>query len=579
VGINFKQTIEEIKNQTDILAVISGYVQLKKRGKNHIGLCPFHSEKTASFTVSPEKNIFHCFGCSEGGNAIDFIMKIEGLEFIEALKLLGDKVGIPVETKAVDPKTKSERLRFYSINEEACKFFESHLDTSVVSYFEQRGVKKEQLKIFRIGFSKEGWDNLTKHLIGRGFNPADIERTGLIIKKENQNEYFDRFRNRIIFPIIDMRGKILGFSGRAFGNFEPKYLNSPDSPIFHKGETLFGLNLAHDAIKKKRFAILVEGNVDLMMCHQHNLQNTVAPLGTAFSQAQAKLIKRFADTVAIAFDADPAGLIAAERAEAQLRETDIEVRIVDLKDKKDPADFLAEKGEEAFLKLLKESQAALEFKIKRKIQKYDLKRIESKAKATAEVVEILSKEKNPVIVNEYIKLSAKLLGLEDNILVSEIKRKSFYKKKRGFDKSRYIINKPATKRIEAEKSLIRFAFENKSAREIISKEIVIKDFSNPQYADIMERLLKLSSPEIDDLNSEAEKVIVRGILLHGDPVENLEQSIKDCILTIKKEELQTQSNLIRTEIKKEEALGNFERVKGLQEEFTKLGEIFRSLSR
>lgn len=572
--MNFKQAVEDIKGKTDIVETVSSYVQLKKRGKNYIGLCPFHSEKTPSFTVSAEKNIFHCFGCGEGGNIIDFIMKIEKLEFIEALKMLGDKAGIAVETKAVDQKTKNERQLMYAINQAACKFFESNLDGAVVAYFEKRGIKKSLLEQFKIGFAKEGWDILLNYLVGRGYNPADIEKTGLIIKKDEKNEYFDRFRNRIIFPIIDPRERVLGFSGRAFGEFEPKYLNSPDSPVFHKGEVLFGLNLAGQEIKKKKYAVLVEGNVDLMMCHQHNFSNTVAPLGTAFTLAQAKLLKRFCETVVVVYDGDAAGINAAERTEAQLKEAGIQVRIAVIGDKKDPADFIAEQGEEAFLKLLKESQAALEFKIKRTIGKFNIKRIESKTKAIEAVAEILGRETNHILQKEYTKSAAALLGCDPDTLGSEIRRKSFYRHRA---KSSEGMQKPPSKIDEAEKCLIRFSFEDRELLEIIRRQLGAEEFSSPDYAAIMGKIFASDPCRIEDLDSESQKKIVRQVLLNSDPVENPKLTIKDCIGTVKREQLKKKLEAARAQMQKEEAEGNLERVKALQEEFKRLGEIFRSL--
>ncbi len=578
--IDFKKTIEEIKNKVDIVDVISGYVQLKKRGKNYIGLCPFHSEKTPSFTVSQEKNIFHCFGCGEGGNVFDFIMKTEKIEFIEALKILGDKAGIPIELSGYSQKNKGERNRLYLINQAACKFFEDNLDQNIIDYFEKRGINKESIGNFKIGYAKEGWNNLFNHLVGKGFDPVDIEKSGLIIKKDQGKDYFDRFRKRIMFPIIDKRKRVLGFSGRADGDFEPKYLNSPDSSIFHKGEVVFGFNLAEDSIKKKKYAILVEGNVDVMMCHQHGFANAVAALGTAFTLAQGKLLKRLVGTVVIAFDADNAGIIATERARLQLKQAGIDIRVVDLLDKKDPADFLKDNGANAFLNLLKTSLPGLEYKIRKTIGKYNLTRIESKAKAISEVAQIISLEPNNVIQKEYIKLSSKIIDCDPESLSSEVRRKSFYKNKRR--KGGGIIEKPASKLEEAEKQIVKLAFEDKDALQIITKSLDQEDFSNPNLAAIMDKISTSAICQVEELDSETHKSIIRQLLLHSDPIENIKdkkQTIEDCIKTIKRERVKGQLDDIRSKIKKEEANSNFKRIKELQEEFSKLGEIFRSLGR
>lgn len=576
--IDFKKTIEDIKNKVDIVDVISGYVQLKKRGKNFIGLCPFHSEKTPSFTVSQEKNIFHCFGCAEGGNVFDFIMKTENIEFIEALKILGDKAGIPIELKGYSEKNKGAKQQLYLINQAACKFFEDNLDQRIVSYFENRGIDKESISKFKIGYAKEGWDNLFNHLVGKGYDPVDIEKSGLIIKKDQSKDYFDRFRKRIMFPIIDKRDRVLGFSGRADGDFEPKYLNSPDSLVFHKGEVVFGFNLAEDSIKKKKYAILVEGNVDVMMCHQHGFTNTIAALGTAFTLAQGKILKRLVNTVVVSFDSDNAGIIATERARLQLKEAGIDIRVVDLKDQKDPADFLKDNGAEAFLNLLKSSLPGLEYKIRKTIAKYNLTRIESKAKAISEVAQIISLEPNEVIQKEYIKLSSKIIDCDPESLSSEVRRKSFYKDKRR--NSGGIIEKPASKIEEAEKQIVRLAFEDKDALQLITQSLGHEDFSNPELAAIMNKISTSGICQVEELDSETHKSIIRQLLLHSDPIENIKdkkQTIEDCIKTIKREMIKGQLDNIRSKIKKEEASSNFERIKELQEEFSKLGEIFRSL--
>ncbi|OGC03301.1 DNA primase [candidate division WOR-1 bacterium RIFOXYA12_FULL_43_27] len=573
--INLKEITEEIKNRANILEVVSGYVQLKKRGKNYLGLCPFHSEKTASFTVSEEKGLFHCFGCGEGGRVIDFVMKIEKVDFVEALKILGEKLGIEVNLSGLDPAAKDKKQRLFDLMEAACKFFEGNLDNKIVGYFEKRGLEKKTVSSFRIGFALDGWDNLLNFFIKKGFDPKDLETAGLIIPKEGRREYFDRFRNRIIFPIFDQRGRTVGFSGRAFGEFEPKYLNSPDSPIFQKGENLFGLNFARDEIKKKKYAILVEGNVDLMMCHRHGFLNTVAPLGTAFTHFQAKLLKRLTDQVVIAFDSDTAGELAAEKAEAILKEAEVEVKIATMEKSKDPADFLKENGSEKFFELLKNSRSALAYRIDRTFKKFNLSQIEGRAKAAEAAAAILAVEKNEIVRKEYLKSTAKTLGIDFDTLLAETRKKSFYQSRKGGAKGG--VQKPNSKTEEAEKCLVRLAFENADLREKMKEQVDSELFFNPLYRRIIATTLSANFSGIDDLAADEEKSAVRQILLKPDDTENRPQMIFDCINTLKKEKIKADLAELRIELSKKEAENDPERLKGLQERFSKLSEISRSL--
>src|SRR3989339_561896 len=307
--------INEIKEKADIVSVVSSYVpSLKKKGKNHLGLCPFHSEKTASFTVSQEKGLFHCFGCGEGGNLFSFIMKMEKVDFAEAVKIIGEKIGITVRAQDFAP---SQNNKFYNLMEIACKFYESHLD-EVNEYIDKRKIKNP--KEFRLGYAPDGWDNLLNYLINKGAIAEDIERCGLILPRQSGSGFYDRFRNRLIFPIADQRGRIVGFGGRAIGGEDPKYLNSPDSVIFNKGENLYNLNAAKDFIKHQKFAVLVEGYMDVVGCFEAGLKNVLAPLGTSLTTKQAQLLSRFTDVAIIAFDSDSAGQLASERTQEILKE-------------------------------------------------------------------------------------------------------------------------------------------------------------------------------------------------------------------------------------------------------------------
>ncbi|MCF7903705.1 MAG: DNA primase, partial [Candidatus Marinimicrobia bacterium] len=301
-----EHTIEQIREANDIVDVVSDYVQLKRSGRNWFGRCPFHNEKTPSFSVSPDKQIYHCFGCGAGGNVINFIMEHERLEFISSVKLLADRANIQIIIDEAEPRKKDDRASIYNMHEKACRVYEKQLNEgsgkAARSYLLKRGLTEETLKTFRVGFAPDTWDTVTLEMMKLGLSKEILNRSGLLMSKD-RGGYYDRFRNRIMFPISDINGKVQAFGGRIFGEAEgAKYMNSPETPIYHKGRTLYGLNLTRDVIRDTREAILVEGYMDLIRLHQEGFQNVVAGTGTAFTSDQAALVKRFADKVFVCYD-------------------------------------------------------------------------------------------------------------------------------------------------------------------------------------------------------------------------------------------------------------------------------------
>jgi len=310
--------IEEIRNKTDIVSVVSEYVQLKKRGKNYLGLCPFHSEKTASFTVSPEKQIFHCFGCHEGGNVFTFLMKIENISFGEALAELGSKSGVTLPKPEKASAAKNEQDQIYPVMQIAAKFFEANLlvpGNLAIEYLSARGIATKTCQMYALGYSLPEWDALFKHLIAKGVSPLLMEKCGLVLPREGQtNSYYDRFRNRLMIPIRDQRGRIIAFGGRSIGSDEPKYLNSPETPLFEKGRELYGLFQAQKAIRAGQQVLVVEGYMDVVALAQHGVEYAVATLGTATTPYHVQKLLRLAEHIVFCFDGDKAGQRAAWRA-------------------------------------------------------------------------------------------------------------------------------------------------------------------------------------------------------------------------------------------------------------------------
>lgn len=370
--------VEQIKERLDLVELVGSYIKLEKSGSNYRAVCPFHSEKTPSFFVSPARQIWHCFGCNAGGDHFKFVMDIDGLEFPEALRLLADKAG--VELKRQDPKLRSERLRLLKLMDEATSFFEENLkeESKVGEYLKSRGMEGEIAKRFRVGFAKDSWDSLLKHLLGKRYKYGEIEKVGLVISKSDDKRYasgdlryYDRFRSRIMFPIFDFSGRPVGFSGRIFSshgssssmtsstkdsegnrfrshtaveeNIEPaKYINSPQTILYDKSKILYGFDKAKTEIRKQNACVLVEGQMDLIMSHQAGVKNAVALSGTALTPVQIKFIKRLADTLVTSLDMDEAGMRATERSIGLALDSGLEVRAVPLPEGKDPADIIAQ---------------------------------------------------------------------------------------------------------------------------------------------------------------------------------------------------------------------------------------------
>ena len=354
--------IEQVREANDVVDVISDYVQLKRSGRNFFGRCPFHDEKTPSFSVSPDKQIYHCFGCGAGGNVINFIMEHERLDFISSVKLLADRANIHIETDPGEPRKKDDRASIYNMHEIATRVFERQLNgapaKSAKDYLLKRGLSEETLKTFRVGFAPDSWDTVTLEVMKLGLSQDVLTRSGLLIPK-NGGGYYDRFRNRIMFPIMDINGKVQALGGRIFGEADgAKYMNSPETPIYHKGRTLYGLNQSRDEIRTSRTAILVEGYMDLIRLYQEGFQNVVAGTGTAFTPEQAGLVKRFADKVLVCYDGDAAGQKAAQKAGLTLLDKGLDVRIIQIPKGEDPDSFFDEKDAKAFQKLI---DSALDF--------------------------------------------------------------------------------------------------------------------------------------------------------------------------------------------------------------------------
>jgi DNA primase len=414
-----KDTISLVRDRTDIVAVISESVpSLKKRGRRFVGLCPFHKEKTPSFHVNPDSGLYHCFGCKESGDAIGFLERVEGYTFTEAVRALAERAGVPIEEERTATSTEAERHRkdresLYAIMQMAAAWYEEQLRehphrSYATGEIERRGLElgHAALQAFRLGYAPSGWDGLATFLKKQGVSPAAAENVGLIVPRSSGSGYYDRFRHRLMFAVIDAQGRVVAFSGRALPALPeddpsrdppPKYINSPESPIYVKGSTLFGLWQAKHAIRQSERALVVEGNFDVVSLHARGVENVVAPLGTAFTSDQAKLLRRYATRVTLLFDGDTAGRKAAKAAEEPCDEAGLDAEVALLPDRSDPDEFVRSKGPDALRHVVANARGLFEYLVDTLLdEKFNAADLREKMTRIENVTGLLARQKDPV---------------------------------------------------------------------------------------------------------------------------------------------------------------------------------------
>lgn len=481
-----EETIERIKQENDIVDVISDVVKLKRSGRNYMGLCPFHNEKSPSFSVSQDKQIYKCFGCGEAGNVLTFVMKQKSLNFIEACKLLAERANIPLSLgNGEESKVVKKKNLLYKVNVAAARYFFSNLqrDSKAKEYFSNRGIKDLTIKRFGLGYSKDGWQNLRYYLNKQGFSDEIMLEAGLIIRSQKGTLY-DRFRNRVMFPVFNIKGDVIGFGGRVLDDSKPKYLNSPETLVFQKGTNLYGLNFAIKNKLEDRYFIIVEGYMDLISLHQYGITNVVASLGTALTVNQARLLKRYADKVIISYDADVAGQTATIRGLDILREAGFDVRVLQIPQGKDPDEFVRSNGKDAFLKLVNNAEDLISYKLKRAKEGINFKEKTSLIEYGDRVTEILAKL-NPVEKDIYVKSISEDTGIKEQSLYDLIainrntKTDDLVNKKEEFGTKLYV--EPGY--LKAEKALIKLMLDEDFYDEIVNN-ISSEDLISNSYSKI-----------------------------------------------------------------------------------------------
>ena len=558
---DIKDVIEEVKSRCDIVDVISDYIKVQNSGANYKGLCPFHGEKTPSFYINSQKQIYKCFGCGEGGDVINFVMKMENLEFMDAVKLLARRCGVEVNTNMVEQsKLKMEKIKkFQDIHTEAARYYFSTLLSGKnygYEYLRKRGLDDKTIKKFGLGFAKKGersWTELMEYLMSKGYDKETLVECGLVTYKKEKDKYFDRFVNRVMFPIFDYRGNVIGFGGRVLDDSLPKYLNSPDTLIFNKKFNLYGLNFARKSIVD-RTIILVEGYMDLISIYQYGIKNVCATLGTALTVEQGNLLKRYADTVIISYDSDDAGVKATLRAIDILVSVGINVKVLNLKDSKDPDEFIRKYGLEEYQKSIKSSIHYIKYKINKCKDRYSMSNDEERLKFVKESISIIKTLKSAVDIDYYVEYLSKESNISIDSLKKEIYGKNYkssynptYNKNKFVKKDEKALEKPsiASNGNElTEKTLLKLIIENSDFRKIAILKLNCNDFIFKENKEIInfiiknEDLDKITIDKLKDLNLSEE--YLKG--LFDISLENINlndnKSLDEIIRKIKRNKLQ-----------------------------------------
>jgi DNA primase len=429
-GLIPQHVIEQIRHASDIVDVVGGYLPLKRAGANFQALCPFHKEKSPSFNVNPSKQIFHCFGCGKGGDVFRFVQDYENIPFIDSVRRLAERAKIPLEFENNPGAQQARAIKdtLLQIHEQICQRWQAalHQEGGQIArdYLAKRHVSAEAIELFRIGYAPEAWDDTVNWAKSKGYDPAVMEQSGLVVTKEDTGRSYDRFRGRLMFPICDEQGRVIGFSGRILQGDEKqaKYVNSPETPIFTKGRVIFGLDKSKRALLEAKTALVCEGQLDLIACFMAGVKNVVAPQGTAFTPDQARIIKRYADEVVLCFDADNAGQNAAVKALDPLLAAGLSIRVVTIPSGKDPDEFIRENGGEVFAELVRKAGGFFDWYLDRLCQTNDLASDKGRTAVVRAMVEALQKVNSVVLTDTYAQKTALRLGVAADAVRSEFRK-------------------------------------------------------------------------------------------------------------------------------------------------------------
>ncbi|RAK10357.1 DNA primase [Halanaerobium saccharolyticum] len=535
--------INEVKENVDIVDLVSDYLELEKTGNRYKGLCPFHSEKTPSFFVNPDNNFYHCFGCGAGGDTINFVMEIENLTFVESLKMLAERTGMELPDMSNQQRQQYKvREQLFSLNNLAARFYnylltETEMGKAAYNYLEERGFNEADIEEFNLGFAADEWQLLLNFLQKKGFSIDLIKKAGLISEGKN-NSHYDKFRNRVIFPIFNNRGEVIAFGGRILESedkYGPKYLNSPETPIFSKKKNLYGLHLAKDSIREQNSCIIMEGYTDVIQAHKNGFKNSIASLGTAFTEEQAKLIKRYAENAYIAYDADTAGNKATLRGLDILSRTGINVKVIQLQEGSDPDQLLKDEGEEAFNNLIEDAVNLIDFKINMIIKNKNLSEPGVRKKVLRSIVELLSEVEDNLEREIYIERAAAKTKFKADVLAEEVEKEFRQIKSRNYQRNREKQNKQSEKEFDLYSQL--------SYYQKVEEEILAHYISNPALRE--ELAARLSKNDFNGRTAQLAGHLFKGsVISNSVQLDKVKDNLGDELLSYWSEILVKQDNFL-----------------------------------
>lgn len=549
------EIIDEVRQTNDIVDIISQYVHLKRSGRNFFGLCPFHNEKSPSFSVSPDKQIFHCFGCGVGGNVFTFLTKIEGINFVEAVQTLAERSNIQLPTLENGGDSSKELLKskVYKVNEFTANYYHQNLykpESKIAQeYIKKRKLTNETLKSFQIGFSGK-FDELYQALKKQGFEEPEILESGLV-NRNDKGQYIDRYRNRIMFPICDARGRVIAFGGRVLDDSKPKYINSPENVVYSKGRNLFGLNVAKKGDIKQ--ILIVEGYMDVISLHQRGITNVVAPLGTALTQQQGWLLRKSSEKIILSFDSDDAGLTAKIRALDILQDMGCDIRILQMEGAKDPDEYIIKYGNARFKTLIEKALSVIEFKVKVLKQNLNLEIVNDKIKFLNEIAKLIAKVDNTMEREVYIEKIAKEYDISKEGIYAEVNKLvySSVKSEKILEKSKPVVSHKKPEEINISQTVKRrentvlsiLLTGDINIFQVIQQNIRLEDFKDTINQEIARKLYEEFEKGNSNINSiidmlgEEEQNHITEIMADDYEIDNVEKAIDDIMQSYEKDKL------------------------------------------
>ncbi len=601
--------IDDLKNRADLVRIIEPYTPLKKKGANWMGCCPFHQEKTPSFSVNPAKGFYKCFGCAKGGNVYTFLMEIEGLNFPEAIKRVAEISGVtlpePVDDQNYErnKKRKQEKKaiadQVIELNRYALEFWENHLqDNNAHSkaareYLEKREISLETQKAFHIGFAPDSWDAMLHHLKTKGADEKLIEASGLVAVNEEKNRVYDRFRGRVMFPVLNIEGNPVAFGARILAQGEPKYLNSPETPAYVKGEHLYGLFQSKAEIKQKKFVILVEGYLDLIALYQFGIKNTAASLGTAFTPVQAKLLSRVAKKVVVNYDGDSAGIKAARRTIETLLAEDFEIKVLILPDGKDPDDYIRANGAENYNLVRGHAFPYLQFVLETAVQTRNLAVPKQKAEAIEDVLPVISIVRNPIQKRDSFDQAMNFLRVDDRVLKLDLwKSVKLGSKVEADTVKQQVARATQAKMTVAEQRLLELLIYDNELREIILPQIEETDYEMLATANVFRALFEIrktgAAISLDNLlelvgDDETAQDFVPVLMMseatreNGEAIDEFLKQAENCVASLRSMAISNRILNISQELMLAEQSGNGELLNNLVMEQIELARMNREL--